>query len=787
MSDELKTVIKVGMNSTDVTGSVSDINRQLRILDSEFTKAAEQAKALGDAAGELSAKQSQLTQKIELQSEKVKKLKDDYEKTRTEKGENAKATANLAVKYNQAEAALSKMQAQLNDTNKEIDKQNSILGKLPESISALNTKLDILKAEYAGASSEGEKLSGSTVKLQGKAESLNNQLKLQTEKVSLLSKAFEELTSSAVKDENAIDKLKLELVEAKNEMNKMGNELKSTTDKIDASGTAMGKFSQRISDFKQKSEDVGVRLDRVGQACTAVGLAFTALGVGSGKAFIDFENQFKMTSTLIDQNIMSWDKARKGILKISDDSGKAAGDLALALYDALSSGVETGDSLQFLKESTDLARAGFTDASTSVDILTTILNSYGLSVDEVTKISDRLILTQDAGKITVGQLGSDFGRVAGIAAQAKVPLNDLFAAIATLTKNGVGASESVTQLRSILSAVVKPTSEAHEEARRLGIQFNVNALATKGLAGFLNEVQLRTHGNTEAFAKLFGNVEGLNGSLILTGKGAKDFNEILGQMDNSTGRASEAINNLEQSAGEKFNISLNKMKNSLIEIGGALSPVINALAVLFTLLSKIPAPVLTFLAVLGPVLLIVGRIISLIETVQNISKAGKVIGAAEKVSKGMSFMNSTLAKVIVIVLGVAMAITILVLALGALTGKSDDFTRSMQTVSNFKMPSVDTSQYTTPSNGYPGFAVGINRVPHDMTAVIHEDEAVIPAKYNPFNPDADMPLNGSTSGETYIFQPGSIVIDAKSVKDFSSVVSAVKKQQQTLRAGKVTG
>lgn len=38
--------------------------------------------------------------------------------------------------------------------------------------------------------------------------------------------------------------------------------------------------------------------------------------------------------------------------------------------------------------------------------------------------------------------------------------------------------------------------------------------------------------------------------------------------------------------------------------------------------------------------------------------------------------------------------------------------------------------------GIPAFAQGINRVPFDMPAVLHQDELVVPARFNPFNPGA---------------------------------------------------
>ena len=134
MAKEFKTVIKVGMDSTGFTGSISEINRQMRVLDSEFKNISAQAKMFGDTTQELQAKQDNLTKKIELQSAKVQKLKEQYEQAKREKGENAKETQNLAIKYNNAEKALAQMQTALHDTTKKLEEQTDKTAQLQEKI-----------------------------------------------------------------------------------------------------------------------------------------------------------------------------------------------------------------------------------------------------------------------------------------------------------------------------------------------------------------------------------------------------------------------------------------------------------------------------------------------------------------------------------------------------------------------------------------------------------------------------------------------------------------------------
>ena len=68
-------------------------------------------------------------------------------------------------------------------------------------------------------------------------------------------------------------------------------------------------------------------------------------------------------------------------------------------------------------------------------------------------------------------------------------------------------------------------------------------------------------------------------------------------------------------------------------------------------------------------------------------------------------------------------------------------------VGNEVADAATIAQLIAISSGMPKFATGINNVPYDMTARIHEGEAIIPKQFNPFNPNASM-QGMSNSSET---------------------------------------
>ena len=75
------------------------------------------------------------------------------------------------------------------------------------------------------------------------------------------------------------------------------------------------------------------------------------------------------------------------------------------------------------------------------------------------------------------------------------------------------------------------------------------------------------------------------------------------------------------------------------------------------------------------------------------------------------------------------------------------------------------------SVGLPAFSQGINRVPRDMDARIHEGEAVIPEIFNPFNPNAKMAFGGSDDE--------AIVAELRAVREELRALRALQKDGNT--------
>jgi TP901 family phage tail tape measure protein len=306
-------------------------------------------------------------------------------------------------------------------------------------------------------------------------------------------------------------------------------ELRAAEEAAAASGT---KLSNSVGGIGKAFNDALVPLAAIGASLTLALQSF----VTSGKEFGD---QIRLISTISKESGRQLEALSDQILDAAVALQSDPVDLAAARYEILSSGVtDAAEAFKTMEVSAKLAKAGVGTVAESADLLTSSLNALG---GDPTRNAEILFRAVDLGKVKISELAESFGGVAAQAAKAGVSLEEISATVATLSLSGQNASEGLTGIRAILTAVSQQADSAKKEAKRLGIEFNTAAIRAKGLSGFLADVAAKTKGSDESLSKLFGRVEGLNVALSLGGINAKRYGEILGEVRNSTGSLEEAF------------------------------------------------------------------------------------------------------------------------------------------------------------------------------------------------------------------------------------------------------
>lgn len=262
-------------------------------------------------------------------------------------------------------------------------------------------------------------------------------------------------------------------------------------------------------------------------------------------SFANFEEAMKQVATLTNATDEELKQIEDTLLEMAKAGDFSATELANAYYQALSAVGDTTEAMAVLQEANKAAIGGNADLFQSVDGLTSMFNAWKLSIYDLAKTNDLLFTAVRMGKTTVDEIAGSIGRVAPLAAQAGVGIDEVLTAVAALTLQGSSTAEAMTQLRGIFSSMTKPSEQAKKMAEELGIQFDVTALKSKGLQGVLNDIAEATEGDSAKMAMLFGEVEALNGVLALTGKGAEDFAAILSGMEVSAGATNEAVAKME--------------------------------------------------------------------------------------------------------------------------------------------------------------------------------------------------------------------------------------------------
>jgi TP901 family phage tail tape measure protein len=365
----------------------------------------------------------------------------------------------------------------------------------------------------------------------------------------------------------------------------------------------VGRFGKTANDnFRKAARGIGpvsAGIRNLTGLMAPLGAAIAA--AFSIKPLFAFKDALAEVSTLVDTTTFDMGALEKAALDQAAAFGGGAASQVKAFYQIISAGASSAaEATEILTAANKLAVGGVTDVKTAADGLTSVLNAYGDRVEGAGAVSDALFVGMRAGKTTIGELSSSLGKVAPLAAQTGVSFDELVASVSALTKGGIATTEAVTGVRAILAAVAKPTKEASDLAKALGLDFNAAALESKGLATFLQDLVLKTGGSTDALSKLFGGVEALVPIMALSGQAGQDFTAILEDMGIKAGQTEEAFNKMAASPGFQAGRVWSSLQAEVLGLTSALAgPLATALKFVADNMDRLVIYATTAIAIFG--------------------------------------------------------------------------------------------------------------------------------------------------------------------------------------------
>ena len=664
MADDMK---RVGLSfktdgTVDFQKSLKQISEAVQGNREEFKRARIAWDDSTTAMEKLTDRQKYLQKQTETYNEKVEVLRRELSELEGAENKNEKAISQKKKQLSQAETTLAQYQKGLKEVNQEIKSGSAVLEenmkKLDDSISTLDASAKKNESSFKLMKSQWDKNTSSAKKLKDEQKYLTEQGETYQKKVGLVKEELKLLENAEGDNKKAIEEKKAALNEAEASLNEYKSRLKEVNEQLKFGKASIEEYTEKVQKAGEKVKDAGSGMTK------KVTAPILAAGAASAKMAMDFEDSMAKVSTIADATEVPMDEMQKAILDLSNQTGISSEEIAQNVYDSISAGQKTGDAVNFVSNSTKLAKAGFADAGAALDVLTTIMNAYGLKASEVTNVSDMLIQTQNLGKTTVADLASSMGKVIPTANAYGVSLDELCAGYAIMTANGVATAESTTYMNGMLNELGKSGTTVSETLKeKTGKTFKELMDSGMSLSDVLKIISDAATENNKSFGDMWSSSEAGKAGMILLGDSAENFNGVLEQMQNSAGATNTAFEKLDTNS-TKIKKATNELKNDAIDLGTTLmeelAPIIENIAEKiseftewFNGLSESEKQTIIqiglIVAAIGPLLIALGTVVS---------GGAKIIGGIPVIAKGLSGLFGIIAAnpVLAIITAIAIAV-----------------------------------------------------------------------------------------------------------------------------------
>lgn len=392
------------------------------------------------------------------------------------------------------------------------------------------------------------------------------------------------------------------------------NDLKVFGDK---SATAEQKLNGLSSAFKT----TGGLLSR------NVTLPIVGVGAAAVKTATDFEAGMSEVKAISGATGSEFDALRDKAIEMGAKTKFSASDSADAFKYMAMAGWDASAMMDGIAGVMDLAAASGEDLATTSDIVTDALTAFGLQASDSAHFADVLAQASSKSNTNVGLMGETFKYVAPVAGALGYSIEDTAVAIGLMANSGIKGSQAGTALRSTITRLAKPVGEAKDAVEELGISITNADGTMKPLSQTMVELREKFAGLTEEqkaqYAAMLAGQEGMSGLLAIVNASDEDFQKLTDEINNANGAAEDMASVMMDNTAGAVEQLKGALESAGILIGEKLTPYIRKLAEWITgLVEKFNSlsegeqeqivKLGLILAAIGPVLLIMSKVISVV-------------------------------------------------------------------------------------------------------------------------------------------------------------------------------
>lgn len=630
MSDSISNVVLNFKSSgaANFNRTIKDINTIMNTAAKEYRANIAAMKDNGTAAEQLAAKQKKLTTQLEGAAERTKLLKEQYEKMAKSSDVDTAALEKQRGKVADAERAESSLRAQLDKVNSQLTEQGKAslaakekLGTLETEAGNLESKEKALTASYARQEAELGKDATNAEKNALAKRKLTEQTALTAKQVDNLEQQLKQTEAAYGANSREANEMRAKLDNAKASEAKLRNELASTNEAIRKQGGLSTETAAKL----EKIGNTGTKVSSVGKKMTT-GLTVPIVGLGAAavKTGGDFEAQMNRVGSIAGASKSELKQLSDQAVDLGAKTVFNAKQSAEGMENLASAGFNAKEVMKAMPGVLNLAAVSGGDVGRASEVAASSLRGFGLQANQSGHVAN--VFAEAAAKTNaeVSDMGEAMKYIAPVSKAMGVSLEESAAAIGIMSDAGVKGSQAGTTLRSSMSRLADPTKSMKQVMDDLNLSFFDSQGKMKPLGDIIAMLKDRFKGltkeqQTQAMSILFGK-ESLSGMMALVNAGPKKMNSLTNSFKNSGGSAKKMADQMNKGPKAAIDQMLGSLESAAIKITQVLAPAIEAMADgigkmvdKFTNLSpttqKIILVIAGILAALGPVVLIVGKLL----------------------------------------------------------------------------------------------------------------------------------------------------------------------------------